>query len=108
MNPRERPHSDCGSILQRGEKSPDQEMLEEKGEILSCGGVYLSPAPTPSLRGPTYHFLFLPNFRRGVIMYKNLEEVSSTQQELDLNAGSLTEAGTSHETLRKIFREGLN
>ena len=109
MNTRERLHIPCGSIVPREEKkTPDQEMLEEKGGIFSCGGVYLPPALTPSPRKPSYDCLFLPNFRRNVILYKNLEAIGATEQEMDVNQGSLAEAGTSHEALRKIFREGLN
>ncbi|HCU24861.1 MAG TPA: hypothetical protein DF383_07580 [Deltaproteobacteria bacterium] len=109
MNTKERLHNGCGTIIQRTEKSPEQETLETKAEVLSCGGVYLPPASTPSLQEPTYHFLFLPNYRRGVIMYKNLEQVDAADPEISLNTGgSVAEAGTSHEALRKLFREGFN
>lgn len=109
MIPKERPGSDCGSIVVNTEKSPDQQLLEEKGEILSCGGVYLSPSAAPSFKKEdTYQLLFLPNYRQGVIMYKNLEAMSSTQEDLYPSGGSIREAGTSHEALRRLFREGLN
>lgn len=99
----------CGSVVVNREKSPDQQLLEEKGEILSCGGVYLSPSPAPRFKKEdSYQFLFLPNHRQGVIMYKNLEAMSSTEQELSVEGASIREAGTSHEALRRLFREGLN
>ena len=109
MNPKERLHSGCGSIVLNEEKSADQQLLEDKGEILSCGGVYLAPTSAPSFKKEdTYQFLFLPNFRQGVVMYKNLEAMSSTEQEMEISGGSLREVGTSHEALRRLFREGLN
>jgi len=109
MNTKERPDPDCGSIFINEEKSPDQQLLEEKGEILSCGGVYLSTSPAPSFKKEdTYQLLFLPNFRQGVIMYKNLEAMTSTDQELQVGDASMREVGTSHEALRRLFREGLN
>ncbi|MFO1464662.1 MAG: hypothetical protein U1F66_12880 [bacterium] len=109
MDSKPRLHGECGSIVTNQEKSPDQQLLEEKGEILSCGGVYLSASPAPVFKKEdTYQFLFLPNYRQGVIMYKNLEAMSSTEQELHLGETSLREVGTSHEALRRLFREGLN
>lgn len=109
MIPKERPGSQCGSIVLNDEKSPDQQLLEEKGEILSCGGVYLAPTTAPSFKKEdTYQFLFLPNYRQGVVMYKNLEAMNSSQEELYPGGASMREAGTSHEALRRLFREGLN
>ena len=109
MNAKTGPGSNCGSIVLNAEKSPDQQLLEEKGEILSCGGVYLAPSSIPSFRKEdSYQFLFLPNHRQGVVMYKNLEAMHSTEEELYLSGGSMREAGTSHEALRRLFREGLN
>ena len=109
MHPKERLQTTCGSVVTNHEKSPDQQILEEKGEILSCGGVYLPPAETPSpLKEPSYQFLFLPNFRQGVIMYRNLEAQCSNDPEITLQDPTLREAGTSHEALRRFFKEGLN
>ncbi len=109
MNPKERLNTDCGSIFINEEKSPDQQLLEDKGEILSCGGVYLSASPAPAFKKEdTYQLLFLPNYRQGVIMYKNLEAMTSTDQELQVGGTTMHEVGTSHEALRRLFREGLN
>lgn len=109
MISKERPGSECGSIVVNSEKSADQQLLEEKGEILSCGGVYLSTSPAPSFKKKdTYQFLFLPNHQQGVIMYKNLEAMSSSEEDLYVSNGTIREAGTSHDALRRLFREGLN
>ena len=109
MNTSRRPGEQCGTLVINEEKSPDQELLEEKGEILSCGGVYLSPSPAPSFKKKdTYQFLFLPDHRQGVIMYKNLEAMVHDHNEPTLGQNSLREAGTSHEALRRLFREGMN
>jgi hypothetical protein len=98
----------CGSASPNAEKSPHQEILEEQGEIFSCGGVYLANCydPPPTARGVDY--LHLPNRGQGVMVFKG----GRLHRRTDVRGGEeikgLADKSSSGETLRRFFKESLN
>jgi hypothetical protein len=99
---------ECGSVAPNQERSPAQETLDEKGEIFSCGGVYLSQCRKPMLRGEGYRYLHLPTHQRKVMVLKNLEIHRLAGDDEDSRRATFQEVNSTQETLRRFFKEGLN
>jgi hypothetical protein len=98
----------CGTPLVKEGPSPAQEVLEEQGEIFSCGGVYLGLHHAPRILDDALEVVFLPNHRREILILngENTSRISSEGgQELASSPQDRPSTGT---TLRRFFKESLN
>lgn len=98
----------CGSVSQNPEKSPHQEILEDQGEIFSCGGVYLGNCFELPKGAAKTDFVHLPNHHKGVMVYQGGK--LQRRSVLELNGATLpvedrTSAG---DTIRRFFKDSLN
>jgi len=98
----------CGSIALNSERAPAQEVLDDKAEIFSCGGVYLSQCRKPFLRNERFQYLHLPNRQREVMVLKNHKIYRLMGIEGDSSRASYEEISSTQETLRRFFKESLN
>jgi hypothetical protein len=91
------------------EKSPDQEILEQKGGIFSCGGVYISQAEAPEFKGHPHQFLHLPHHQKGVMVLKGYEIFRRPDFSDEFSEPKVPEEEvSSQDALRRLFKEGLN
>jgi hypothetical protein len=90
------------------EPAPAQEVLNEQGEIFSCGGVYLGLNRPSIPLTDRFDFLHLPNRHKGVLTL-NHQKVHRLPGEV-LNEGLMPhqERLSTEETLRRFFKENLN
>ena len=98
----------CGSIAPNSEPSPAKEVLEEQGEIFSCGGVYLSTARPLSRKAGGAKFLHLPNRNREVLTILGSKVQRRGQTVSEWDEESLSDVGTSTDVLRRLSKESLN
>jgi len=98
----------CGTSLEKPEKVPAREVLNDQGEIFSCGGVYLGLNRPAVPFNAKFEYLFLPNHLMDVIVLNN--------RKIHRLPGRITEEGhlspqertSTQETLRRFFKESLN
>lgn len=98
----------CGTQIQEAEASPAQEILNESGEIFSCGGVYLGLNRQMPPFNDKFGYLHLPNYPKDVLVLNNLKihrlpGHKSSEGMLRHSGGS-----SSQDTLRRFFKESLN
>lgn len=98
----------CGTIINPTEENPTGEVLNQQGEIFSCGGVYLGlTRPVMPLKDK-FEFLHLGTPHRGpiVLNHRKFYRMSGGED----HEGTLTpkERPSPHDTLRKFFKESLN
>jgi len=98
----------CGSISPNKEKSPHQEILEEQGEIFSCGGVYLGNFFEVPNTSPKTDLLHLPNHHQGVMVFKGGKMLRRSDADFIGSTPATGEQTSTGDTLRRFFRESLN
>ncbi len=99
---------ECGTVAPNQETSSAQEVLDEKGEIFSCGGVYLGQCRQPLFKPGKNQFLHLPTHHHEVLVLKNHRLFRLVGENGDVTRASFQEIHTTQETLRKFFKESLN
>ena len=98
----------CGSISPNLEKSPHQEILEEQGEIFSCGGVYLANCFEPPLKLSGVDFLHLNNHQKGVLVFKGGQLHRRTGAPIGVGANGFADKASPGEAIKRFFKESLN
>lgn len=98
----------CGSVSPNLEKSPHQEILEEQGEIFSCGGVYLANCFEPPIKTTGVDFLHLNNHQKGVMVFKGGKLHRRTDASRGVGANGLADKASPGEAIKRFFKESLN
>ena len=99
----------CGSPLPREEITPAHEVLNEQGEIFSCGGVYLGMNPSPIPLEDHIEYLFFPNHQQDVMVMNHQKPYRVPARHCPEGVMAPQESSSSPEsTLRRFFKESLN
>lgn len=99
---------DCGTFLQKPESVPAREVLNDHGEIFSCGGVYLGLNRSAVPFNDKFEYLFLPNQLQDVLVLNNRKIHRLPGRFTQEGILSPQERTSTQETLRRFFKESLN
>ena len=82
------------------------------GQLLSCGGVYISREELEPPVMTRFDYVNLQNRSKSILVLKNHKSAWVTKDEEDLfkinDAEEVIEPGNSSDSLKKIFKEHLN
>jgi len=107
MNIRQKKY--CGKLVPKEEKiSPAQEVLNQQGEIFSCGGVYLGLNRIEVPKRDYFEFLSLPNHFKEVLVLNNQKPYRMPGRTNEEGTLHPQERPSSEDTLRRFFKESLN
>lgn len=84
----------------------------KSGQLLSCGGIYISREEAEPPVMARYDYVNLQNRSKSIMVLKNMKTCRVTQEEDDLfkmsDAEDVMEANNPPEPLKKLFKEHLN
>lgn len=98
----------CGRQVPASQESPAQEVLNEQGEIFSCGGVYLGTNRVPSEMGDEFSFLHLPNHRKQTIVMNHQRPFRLPGEPAEEGELATGERPSAESAIRRFFKESLN
>ncbi|MBL7685958.1 MAG: hypothetical protein JNK65_08000 [Deltaproteobacteria bacterium] len=102
----------CGTVdvqsLIQNQQCLDENM--QSAQMLSCGGVYLSPEMENTLMVPRYDVLHLSNHKHSFLILKNLKEEKRVlrHEEGLFDSSEQTTDAQPKNVLRKMMRDHLN
>lgn len=98
----------CGTLLEKPETHPAREVLDDQGEIFSCGGVYLGLNRPSVPLTDRFEILHLPNYLQGSVVLNNRKILRRAGITGDSDGPPAQEPTSTQETLKRFFKESLN